>query len=198
LDFESSRIIPIVNGDYGQTTIAVTNALPGWAVFIGSNQVSQITYNDPALGSTWVTLWATNGQQISGNYSVLLQGGLTASSASISQTGLIPVLAESLLFEAQPQADAGTLEVSLRGVNLPFFALSSGANYTLYGADISAFAGQTEQLTFSALVEVSSYGNDWNIDNIQFSNLPIPEPGVFSLSVLGALLLGWRVLRRRG
>jgi hypothetical protein len=193
LNFESARIIPIPSGDYGPNSIATTNALPGWAVFIGSSQLSEITYNDPDLGSTWVNLWATNGAQISGRYSVLLQGGLSAPAASISQTALVPVSAESLLFEAQP--GPGSLLVSLGGQNIPFFALSTGSNYTLYGGDVTAFAGQTEQLVFSA-IDIGG-GNDWIVDNIQFSNSGIPEPSVFSLFALGALLLGWRVLRRR-
>jgi hypothetical protein len=192
LNFESAQIIPLTGGTY-INSIATTNALPGWNVYYGSSQQSEITYNAPALGSTFVTLWATNGSQISGNYSVLLQGGLTASAASIRQTGLVPISAESLLFEAQ-QTGAGTLQVSLGGQNLSFFALSSGANYTLYGANISAFAGQTEQLTFSAL-EVSTYANNWNIDNIQFSSSSVPEPSEFALGALGALLLGFRLWR---
>ena len=196
LDFESAHIVPITGSPNYPYDIETSYAVPGWTVLIGGNSVSQITYNDPALGSTFVTLWATNGAQISGNYSVLLQGGLTASSASISQTGLVPIAAESLLFEAQ-QTGAGTLRVSLGGQNLSFIPVFGGPNYTFYGADISAFAGQTEQLIFSAL-EVSTYANNWNIDNIQFSSSSIPEPSVFGLLALGGLFLGlrrWRKLR---
>src|SRR5580658_4481856 len=70
LDFESARIIPLtVGADDPPYSVATTNALPGWAVFINGSQLSQITYNDPAIGSPFVTLWATNGQQISGKYS---------------------------------------------------------------------------------------------------------------------------------
>ena len=52
------------------------------------------------------------------------------------------------------------------------------------------------ELSFSAKGIVAGY-NHWNIDNIQFSNLPIPEPSVLGLSVSGGLLLGWRGLRQR-
>jgi hypothetical protein len=83
--------------------------------------------------------------------------------------------------------------VSLGGQNVPFFALSTVAPYTiLYGGDISAFAGQSEQLMFSAL---QGENNGWNIDDIQFSSSSVPEPSVFALTALGALLLGffrWR------
>jgi len=57
------------------------------------------------------------------------------------------------------------------------------------------FAGQTEQLMFSALRGFTD--NFWEIDNIQFSDSSIPEPSVFGISAVGALLLGWRVVRRR-
>jgi hypothetical protein len=190
LNFESATIIPDPNGEYYPYSIAIINALPGWAVN-GSTQ-GDITYNDPALGSSWVNLWATNGQQLSGNYSVLLQGGL-GPGADISQTGLVPVSSTSILFEAEPGAEtaAGSLLVSLGGQDLSYIAVGTGPNYTLYGANVSAFAGQTEELMFFA----ESGGNNWNIDNIQFSSSPVPEPGALALSALGYLSLalrGWR------
>ena len=77
-------------------------------------------------------------------------------------------------------------------------AVGTGPNYTLYGADISAWAGQTEELTFSALQ--SSFGlNDWIIDDISFSQTAVPEPGAGALVAIGALLFGarkWFVRRR--
>jgi hypothetical protein len=73
--------------------------------------------------------------------------------------------------------------------NISFSALSTGANYTLYGGNIPlAFAGQSEQLMFSAL----EGENFWNIDDIQFSSTAVPEPNEFALGALGALLLGLR------
>jgi hypothetical protein len=196
LNFESAQIIPIPDGDFGPETIATSNAVPGWTVYYGfsgtSQQQTEMTYNDFALGSTFVTLFATNGQQIAGNFSVYLQGGSTAPAASISQTGLVPVGSQSLLFDAQPGVPS-LLTVSLGGQNISFNAISNGPNYTLYGGDISAFAGQTEQLMFSALEE---NGNDWNIDNIQFSTSPVPEPSELALGALGALLLGFRCWKR--
>ena len=62
-------------------------------------------------------------------------------------------LAESILFNAQNLGGSlgGVFLVSLGGQSIPFFALSTGSNYTLYGGNIPAFGGETEQLTFSAL-----------------------------------------------
>ncbi len=77
---------------------------------------------------------------------------------------------------------------------MPFFAVSTGANYTLYGGDVSAFAGHTEQLVFTAPPGMNNY---WELDDIQFPAQPIPEPGVLAVLALGGWLFGWRVLRRR-
>jgi hypothetical protein len=88
----------------------------------------------------------------------------------------------------------GTLLVSLGGQDIPFSVISTALNYTLYGGDVSAFAGQVEQLTFTAPNGVNNY---WELDNIQFSNPAIPEPGFFALFTVGVLLLGWRALEQR-
>jgi len=194
LNFESARIISDPNGEFYPYSIAITNALPGWSAF-GSTQ-GDITYNDPALGSSAVNLWATNGAQLSGKYSVLLQGGF-GPGAYISQTALVPISTESLVFEAQ-QTGVGTLSVSLGGQDLDLFALSTGADYTLYSADVSTFAGQTAQLTLDALTVPVGYGfNNWNIDNISFSSSPIPEPSVLGLSALGGVVLAFNCLRKK-
>ena len=192
LNFESATIIPATDSPYYPYGIATSTALPGWTVLIGGAQQSEITYNSPSTGATWVSLWATNGEQIDGNFSVLLQGGGSASVASISQAGLVPVGAQMLFFEAQP--GLGTLEVTLGGQDIPFSAISTGPNYTLYGGDISAFAGQVEDLEFSALEGAFTGGglNGWNIDDIQFSTDPAPEPGTFALCALGGLCLAWQ------
>jgi hypothetical protein len=191
LNFESAKIIPT-----SPYSIDATNALPGWTVLLGGDQVSLIAYNNPAVGGTSVSIWATNGAQISGRCSVFLQGGFyyfNPPTAAISQTGLIPISSISLFFEAQP--GPGALDVSLDGQNLNFFAVGTGANYTLYGADISAFAGQIETLEFSAQQDLDRY-NGWTIDNIQFSPSPVPEPDVLGLSAMGGLFLAWRRGRR--
>jgi hypothetical protein len=192
LDFESAQIKPIAGSPFYPYGVATTNALPGWTAtaYANTTPLTSIAYNFFLLlgNESEINLMATNGLQISGGFSALLQGGV-GPGVSISQTGLVPVSTLSLLFAAQ--SGNGTLQVSLGGLNLPFFALSTGANYTLYGADVSAFAGQTQQLMFSAL-NVSSGLNAWNIDNIQFSSTAVPEPSGLALAALGTLLLGFR------
>jgi hypothetical protein len=98
----------------------------------------------------------------------------------------VPAGTESIQFEAQPSlaAVAGSLTVALGGQTIPIFNLSGD----LFGGNISTFAGQTEQLTISAL---EGAANNWTIDNIQFSSLPVPEPSVLALGALGALLFSF-------
>jgi hypothetical protein len=122
-------------------------------------------------------------QPIDGKYSVLLTG--TGATASISQTGLVPVGTQSLLFEAN--AGNGTLAVLVGNQTVPITAVGTGPNYTLYGANLSAWAGQTEPLTFSAL-QFNSGLNSWVIDDISFSPTTIPEPSPIILTGVGALV----------
>ncbi|MCX6925460.1 MAG: hypothetical protein NT154_19965, partial [Verrucomicrobia bacterium] len=78
--------------------------------------------------------------------------------------------------------------VSFGGQPLPLFTVGNTSSAIILGTDITALAGQTGELRFS--------GGGF-LDNIQFSTQPIPEPGVFGLSALGALLVGRRGLARR-
>ncbi len=176
----------------GPAVVPVTNAIPGWSAYVGNSPQTSILYNNVALGNTSIAIFSTNGFNgvIDGTYSINLFGGLTDTSASISQTGVVPASAQTLLFEAKPVI--GTLLVSLGGQSLSFYTLSTGSGYSLYAADISAFANQTEDLTFSALQGGNNY---WTIDDIQFSSSPIPEPSTLSLIALGGLFLArlrWR------
>src|SRR3977135_3666785 len=84
------------------------------------------------------------------------------------------------------------LRVTFGAQTIPMFQLGSTADYVIWGGDVSALAGQTAELRFIGLANAGGY-----FDNIFFSIQPIPEPGTFGLSGLGALLLGWRFLCKR-
>jgi hypothetical protein len=191
LNFEQADPVIVVGSPYYPYEVTAASALPYWTVTIDGVQQSQITENDPSLGATWVMVVgpgdAFGYAPIDGNYSVLLQGIVPGSTASISQTGLIPTGTQSLLFEAQP--GIGPMDVLIGSQVVPFAAVGSGANYTLYGANISAWAGDTEELTFSALG--GSY-NNWNVDDISFSPTSVPEPSIVALTAIGGLLFGTR------
>jgi hypothetical protein len=192
LNFESANIQP----SQAAGTVNASDALPGWTVYFGTAPQTQVGYNQVSTGSTWVTLLGQSGSgtiynSLDANFSVLLQGGVTASAASIEQTGTIPANSESIQFIAQP--GFGTLIVYLNGQNIPLSQIGNGPNYTTYGGNVSSFAGQTAILEISALNAGAAGRNDWNIDDIQFSTQPIPEPQTWTLLLCGAGALAlWR------
>jgi hypothetical protein len=127
---------------------------------------------------------------IQGNYSVFLQGGSIyypggTNGASIGQTGQIPATAQSIIFWGN------ALQVTFNGQILSFIDISNALNYTIWRADISAYAGQTGELLFTA----HWFNGQGMIDNIQFSTLPIPEPSVLGLFSMCTAILCWHMKR---
>lgn len=184
LDFESARVVFTSTNFDESKNIATTNALPGWSVFLGTNQLFEIPYNASGASYHPISLYGTNAAVLAGYFDVGM-----GSPAAISQTGLIPNGSETLLFDAY----SSLFLVSLGGQTLSYAAISNALNsygnsYTIYGADISAFAGQTETLTFSG------YGI---VDNIQFSPEAVPEPSAISFFCLGSGVLLYLRHRRR-
>lgn len=201
LGFESANLSPIPPGQFGGPVPSL-DAIPGWRAFLGATQTAQVLQNNLTLGTASVDILGPNwslGGIIQGQYSVALQPGLDPFGsgqnvgASISQSGLVPANAKSLQFKA---STFGSFSVSLGGQNLPVIALGTGANYTLYGANISPLlAGQLETLAITASPGPS---NPDYFDSFVFSPLSVPEPGAFSLLALGGVLGLLRSKHRRG
>ncbi len=183
LDFEQARIVPIPGNP---NFVATTTALPGWTAFIGGTAVDLVLYDDISLGSPAISIHDTNGfvTVLEGNYTISLQPSFDRLTIpAIAQLGLVPSTARSLRFYG-----TGLISVSFEGQEIPLSVLGTTSTYNIYGGDISAFAGQSGSLQFRG---------GGSLDNIVFSNLPVPEPGIFGIFALGALLLGWPILRRR-
>ena len=206
LGFESATVPDLPAGQYGGY-VSSTQAIPAWTVYLGTDQVTQVLQNNITLGTAAVGLLGPNwtasmgigfvGGIIESNYSVVLQAGQDPFSlrpavvnASISQVGLVPANAQSLQLKTAGTS-YGIVSVSFAGQNLPLVALeTSNPNYTLYGANISAFAGQSGALTFTASTAVNP-DNTAELDSIVFSTQSIPEPGGLALFGVGGLLLGF-------
>lgn len=190
LDFESAAIVPA-----GLPFVQVAPALPGWMGYIGGAQVSAILYDTRALDAAAISVHDSSSsmQPIQGGYSVFLQGASPASpqqSAAIAQIGQVPQDARSLLFDF---STGSGLQVTFAGQAIPLVQVGTAPTYTIMGGDISAFAGLTGELRFTALASVGS----GMLDEIQFSAQGIPEPGTTVLLSLGALLVGWRALKKK-
>ncbi len=186
LDFE----LPITPLTPVNSQVPTADGLPGWTAYTYGSPQSSIVYNTVSLGAAAVSLQGPGSSwpSLQGSYMVILQGssGGTPGSAAIGQTGQIPLAARSLIFW-------GSLnDVSFGGQTLPFFQLGATPNYNIYGADISALAGRTGELLFTAAPTRFQL-----LDNIQFSTQPIPEPSIPALTALTACFLGRALTRRR-
>jgi hypothetical protein len=162
-------------------------AIPGWTAY------GSVYYNGISGGGALIALVDTNNpgyQPIQGKYSVYMVGAFTGSTSSaISQTGLIPNSALSVLFYV---TSGNTMLLSFNGQSIPLFFVSATTNYVVMGGDVSTFAGQTGELLFTKPPRTA----EGLIDNIQFSTAPIPEPSSLALVALGCGLFSFRHWRR--
>jgi hypothetical protein len=186
LNFEAAKNLG-VPGSF--TQLSATNAFPGWTV-----SAYYILYDDVSLSGYDVSIIDTNTPYyttpIQGKYyAMLIPVNLPGYGyyTSIGQTGQIPLSAESISF----WGNIGSIQITFNGQPLSFVITDTTPNYFIYGADISAYAGQTGQLLFS----VPPQSSGGILDNIQFSSTPVPEPGTFGLFAMGGALLAWRRLK---
>ena len=190
LDFESP-ILPLIPDS--SHFVPAMNAVPGWSVYDGNNPLNSVLFNTLSLGAPAVSFHSTvsGWAPIQGDYSVIIQQptGAFLPNAAIAQTGQIPLSAISLIFYG-----TSLMQVTFNSQPLSLVQLGSAPNYAIMGADISAFAGQTGELRFQ--MPTLSFNAMSYLDNIQFSDQTIPEPGAVGLFATGTLLFGWRLRRK--
>jgi hypothetical protein len=157
-------------------------------------------YDGISLGGVGISVIDTNAPfgntPIQGRYSTFLFGD-PALFARISQTGLIPIGTRSLQMQIWPAG--GSFTVSVGGQEIPMVSLMVQPTYTLYGGDVSAFAGQVAEMSITANLAIIHSPNAVELDSILFSGLPIPEPRSGVLVGLGMLLrlISSKLARRR-
>jgi hypothetical protein len=213
LNFEQATIAPAPPGytpSDAFNPISAANALPGWIVIEDSTICTAVWGSPVALDETSVALVSGSFSPIQGNFSVQLSAYADAPSnlyrsSSISQTGLIPSGTQSIQFLIASPSQAGIVQpnaiVTLNRTPISLSEISQSGGVLTMAGDVSAFAGTTADLTF--LCEATQGGtfpaneNIFNLDDIQFSVSPVPEPGTLALFASGAVLLGLRRRRRR-
>ena len=184
LDFESAHL-----SGYAQGLVPATVRIPSWNAYVSGIPDSEVLFNLKNLDDPVVTIQGTASTYLTplqGNYSVYIQGGSPyayGTNAGIFQTGQIPIFAKSLTFWGQ----VGNVQLSFSGQALSYNAIGNVGNYSIFGADVSAFAGQIGELRFNV-----THPGGAILDNIQFSNSPVPEPGSLALLVVGGLVGVWR------
>jgi hypothetical protein len=197
MDFEDATYVPDPSGPFYPYSVYTSDAIPGWTGYLGRTQVTDVLYNDFTLGNASIDIVGPGDGVIEGQYSVVLQPGFDpfGSSqnvgASISQTGLVPANAQSLQFKSfiADSALASDFSVSFAGHNLSLVTLGTGLNYTLYGADISAFAGQLGALTIAASAQPNIA--PYYFDSFVFLPSSVPEPSTMSLAIICILFCCW-------
>jgi hypothetical protein len=200
LNCESTTLAP----DGAPGTVSTNAGVPGWTALIGGVPQSTILYNNGTLGASCVALLAggtySPNPVIDGNFSVMLVGG-SGGDASLSQSGLIPSTANSILFDAYSTTAGGgggtNFLVSIGGQTIEMLPLINNGSYIVYGGNISSLAGQEASLQISSL-SFFPQGGGFNVfvfDDVQFSSSQVPEPTTLGLLGLGSFLLSWH--RRR-
>ncbi len=199
LGFEAATIVP-VSGDAYQR-IEFSSALRWWTGSVGGEQQDRAIYNDLFLDSAGIGLVTADSLSgvIAGDYTAVLQAGLSLATrmpadATLSQVGQVPIDAQSLRFSARSYL--GFFTVALGGEVLPLQKLGDTAGYSVYAADVKAWAGQVAQLSFTAVAQDPHVDTTLLfLDSISFSAAPVPEPGCVALLTAGSAVL-FLILRR--
>jgi hypothetical protein len=199
LNFEAASI---PNGTPPGSLVPVEAALPGWSVNAPSdvsNGTNFIPYDGYSLGGTVISVLDTNVGlgfvPLQGKYTAALFGGPSVA-AIISQTGLVPGFSKSLQLAAF--TSGAPFIVTLGGQTINMVPLSQHSSqgfpssYTVYGGDISSFAGLTEQLSISEPALAVAPPSQLFLDSIVFSPNAVPEPSALAVGVLGAVgMFAW-------
>jgi hypothetical protein len=195
LDFESASLPVVPPGQYGGS-VPISEGLPDWSASIGGVTQSGVVQNDFTTGAGSIDIfgpdWTGSPGIIDGDYSILFQPGGLNSTASIDQTGSIPAGTQTLLFDAYQYVSSSPIPftVSFAGNTLSPFVIGSatspsGQGYNVYAANVSAYAGNTGPLEFTATGQF----NWLLLDDISFSATAAPEPGPWILALIGGLLV---------
>lgn len=197
--FENGTL-PTSSASYG-TTIDAATGLPNWNI-----SGSSLYYQYGPLGGPVIAITSYYSPS-AGSNSVFLQAGFGGAPTPVSmwQNLSIPSNIKTITFQSKSLYDTNlyhgyylALLVSAAGVSIsPLNFSTDSSGYMNYGIDVSAYAGSTMELRFLVDPLGGNIGGAYQIDNIQYSSTPVPEPGTLTLLGVGGVMLGLQYCRKK-
>lgn len=203
LDFEMAQV------SHDLLYLPFSEALPHWQGVAGGQTLGAL-YNNIFLDSPHIGVYDSGSlylpKPIFGNFSVFLAADSPgpwspANSSELFQTGFIPAESKSLRFATTTQSllpnrdlrpEDWSFSLLINGQNAPLVKLDENPDYTVWGANIAAWAGGTGEIRFkidSSALPPRDGGVVLGLDGIAFSTNEVPEPGVAALLGAGLLAL---------
>jgi len=174
--------------------------LPGWTARMGDNVLSEVGFggNLSEHGNVTVNF---DSPAFEGRFGLHLSGGPELGTAgpkvpaSVSQVGLIPANARSLIFDGVISGGSVT-EIRLDGTLVPLNLIASSPEKFTYALDVSPFAGREVELRLMNYAPPDQLTGGAYIDTLRFSStVVVPEPASWLLLSLGFSL--WLVCSGR-
>ncbi|MBC8107506.1 MAG: hypothetical protein H7Z14_13015 [Anaerolineae bacterium] len=188
----STVAAPFVNLDFELSTVQPTDpqvvptaaAFPGWTARFGNNVSSTVFHDYAGAGEPIVAVYdmpAFGGSDalLQGEYMAVLGPGTDNAVTSLAQVGDIPTGTQSMTLLCAGHAGPPIVRVNGLLVSTTYLSgIPASGEVNVYGADVSAFAGQTIEIRFQSKTFIP--GEDFgfrSFDDVRFSPNPIPEPG---------------------
>lgn len=200
LNFEAATIDPIISDDYGR--VKFTKAFPGWEAYVGMEKQELTLYDSIFLDSSSIGIfdstihYGSSFTPFEGKYTAMLEAGLKLYSSqeadvSLSQTGIIPTYAHSVIFQATlNDAEPGPFCVSINQDVLPLVQLKTTSDYSWFGANVEKWSGKSANLKFTLHSTYHKNGvNMVYLDGIRFLDYAVPEPATIMLTFIGLCLV---------
>ena len=201
LDFEAADVSGVQPGG----AIATSLAFPDWQALYNTTPFSQVSYDGISIGAQQISIvdnYSPYGlTAIQGNYSADLFAATfpgNSYSVTLSQTALVPLGTQSVELDVNQEPSSSFL-VTLGGAQVNMVPVQAFANFTLWGGNVSSFAGQNETLNITELPPANQQFSPslLELDNITFSPNAVPEPDTLALALTGGAVLAARRRHRR-